>query len=254
MNMLAFSDIESLSVKAAELFLDLSEKTISEKKIFIAGVSGGSTPETLYTLLGSTPFRDNVDWSHIHLFWTDERFVPHDHEESNYRLLYDRLLSRISIPPENIHPVRTDSASPAHAAECYEEEISNFFHLSAGEFPAFDLIMLGMGEDGHTASLFPSSRSLEEKTRLACPVYMKKPNPDRVTLTLPVLNNSKQILFLVAGRSKSKVLKAVLTPEQRHKYPAGMIEPAGGILKWLIDEEAAEELNPEIIRISSDSD
>jgi 6-phosphogluconolactonase len=251
MNMLAFSDIESLSVKAAELFLDLSEKTISEKKIFIAGVSGGSTPERLYTLLGSTPFRDNVDWSHIHFFWADERFVPHDHEESNYRLLYDRLISRISIPPENIHPVRTDSASPAHAAECYEEEISNFFHLSGGEFPAFDLIMLGMGQDGHTASLFPCSKSLNEKTRIAVPVHMKKPDPDRVTLTLPALNNSGQILFLVAGRSKSKVLKAVFDPEQRRKFPAGLIEPYSGSLTWLIDKEAAEELSPEIIRVSS---
>ena len=233
-------DLEALSLRAASIFVSASKNSIAAKKRFAVAISGGSTPRRLYTLLGSEAYRDQVDWQHVHFFWADERCVPKDDEASNFRIAFDALLSKIALPQENIHRIKGEEA-PDKAARDYEEEIRRFFGES--ERPGFDLIILGMGEDGHTASLFPGSKSLEETVKLAIPVYLEKPGKNRITLTLPVLNSADQILFLVAGPSKAAVLSKVLGEGEKKKgFPVGLVRPDHGSMIWLIDQEAARKL------------
>jgi 6-phosphogluconolactonase len=166
--------------------------------------------------------------------------VPKEHEESNFKTAFNRLLSKVPIPDENIHRIRGEE-DPDQAATDYEKEVRRFFGMSG--LPMFDLVILGMGEDGHTASLFPGSNLLKERIRLAAPVYLERPNRNRITLTLPVLNNATQILFLVAGHSKADVVYEILEDgRKRERYPAGLIHPVHGSITWLIDQEAAEKL------------
>ncbi len=234
-------DLEALSIRAASIFVSASRNSIATKRRFAVAISGGSTPRRLYALLGSDAYRREVDWQGVHFFWADERCVPKDDEASNFRMAFDALLSKIGLPQKNIHRIKGEEA-PEKAARDYEEEIRSFF--GGSERPGFDLIILGMGEDGHTASLFPGSKSLEEAVRLAIPVYLEESRKNRITLTLPVLNNADEILFLVAGPSKAVVLPEVLGGGEKKKgFPAGMIRPARGNMTWLIDQEAAGKLN-----------
>jgi len=233
-------DLEALSLRAASIFVSASRDSIVTKKRFAVAISGGSTPRRLYMLLGSEAYRHRVDWPRVHLFWADERCVPKEDEESNFRTAFDALLSKVALPDKNIHRIKGEEA-PDKAAGDYEEEIRRFFGES--ERPRFDLIMLGMGEDGHTASLFPGSKSLEETVRLAIPVYLEEPKKNRITLTLPVLNDADQILFLVTGPSKAAVLSEILGDGEKKKgFPAGLIRLAHGNITWLIDHEAAGKL------------
>jgi 6-phosphogluconolactonase len=233
-------DLEAMSHKAAEMFVRLSTTCVASRGKFSAAISGGSTPRKLYSLLGSAEYSPQVDWQRVHFFWVDERCVPKEHEESNFMTAFDRLLSKISIPGENVHRIKGEE-DPDKAARNYEEEVRRFFGMSG--LPMFDLVILGMGEDGHTASLFPGSNLLNERIRLAAPVYLEKPNWNRITLTLPVLNNATQILFLVAGHSKADVVYEVLgNGRKKERYPAGLIRPVHGSLTWLIDQEAARRL------------
>lgn len=235
------SDSEALSHKAAETFVNGSKKSVAERGRFAAAISGGSTPTRLYTLLGTSAYRDRVDWQHVHLFWVDERCVPKEHEKSNFRIAFDALLSRAPVPDGNIHRIKGEEV-PEKAARDYERVMRRFFGISW--MPMFDLVILGVGKDGHTASLFPGSKSLEETARLAVPVYLDEPDLNRVTLTLPVLNHAFQIVFLVTGRSKADILSAILEDEEKKKrFPAGLVRPVEGSLTWLIDRDAAEKLN-----------
>ena len=237
MRALILPDVEAISHKAAEIFLHLSKQYISSAKRFVVALSGGTTPKRFYELLGSEIFRDVIDWSHVHFFWVDERCVPKEHAESNYNLAFDLFLSKVPHNPSNIHRIKGEEG-PERAASEYEKDMRGFFGTSG--FPVFDLIMLGMGEDGHTASLFPAAESLKEKTRLAIPVYMRKPNSNRVTLTLPVLNNASHIVFLVAGKSKAHIVKEFLAGDKESKqFPAGLINLVKDNIQWLIDREAA---------------
>ena len=229
------SDLEALSLKAAEIFIDLSRRCIASKGKFIVAVSGGSTPERLYTLLGLNSYSRQVDWKYLHFFWVDERFVPPSHKDSNYRLLHDYLLSKISIPQENVHPVRTDMSSPQVSAKNYEEEIKKSFPLSEGSLPAFDLILLGIGKDGHTASLFPDNEVLRETEHLAAPVIDSKHAHHRITLTLPVINSAENVIFLASGKNKAAVVKKVLI-ERDSSLPASLVNPEKGNLIFLIDK------------------
>ena len=234
------SDLETISHQAASLFVKAARNAIDRKMRFVAAISGGSTPTRLYTLLGSAEYSSPVDWQRVHFFWVDERCVPKDHEESNFKTAFDTLLSKITIPGENIHRIRGEE-DPDKAAIDYEENVRKFFGILG--LPMFDLVILGMGEDGHTASLFPGSKSLEEKGRLVVPVYLEKPKINRITLTLPVLNHAAQIFFLVSGRSKATVLFEILGDgHKKDQYPAGLIRPAQGRLLWLIDQEASGKL------------
>jgi len=234
------SNLETLSVRAVSIFVNASKNSIATKKRFAVAISGGSTPRRLYTLLGDEAYRHQVDWQHVHFFWADERCVPQEDEASNFKTALDTLLSRVALPDKNIHRIKGEKA-PDKAARDYEEEIRRFF--GGSERQGFDLIILGMGEDGHTASLFPGSKSLEETVRLAIPVYLGEPKKDRITLTLPVLNNANQILFIVAGVSKAAVLSEIFGNRgKKIGLPAGMIRPAHGKITWLIDQEAAGKL------------
>jgi 6-phosphogluconolactonase len=233
-------NLEALSHCAASFFVSASKNSIATKKRFAVAISGGSTPRRLYTLLGSETYRDRVDWSNVHVFWVDERCLPKEHEESNFKTAFDTFLSKISIPDGNIHRIKGEEF-PGKAAQEYQEDLWKFFGRSG--FPMFDLIILGVGGDGHTASLFLGSKSLDEKIRLAIPVYLEKPNRNRITLTLQVLNNAVQILFLVAGRSKASILSEILGDrEKKKRFPAGLINPVHGYMTWLIDQDAAERL------------
>ncbi len=240
MKILVFPTLEDLSRKAAEIFIETSRICISSKRKFTVAVSGGSTPGRLYALLSSDLYRDKIDWSHTYFFWVDERCVPKEHEDSNYRLVFETLLSKLPIPDDNIHRIKSEK-KPEKAAKAYEEDLKNFFGKSI--LPVFDLTLLGIGQDGHTASLFPNSKALME-TKLAVPVFIEKSQKQRITLTLPVLNNSFHIVMLASGSSKADILYEILCKKEdtRTKYPAGLVRPVKGTILWLLDEEAAKKI------------
>lgn len=233
------TDAEALAHRAAEQFASLAREAVDSRGRFSVTLSGGSTPGQLYARLAEDPFRGQIPWEHIHLFWGDERCVPPGDAGSNYRMAEEILISQVPIPPENVHRLRGELA-PQVAALTYERELQDFF---CGPRPRFDLVLLGLGEDGHTASLFPSSPLLAEKERLVAPAtafYQDRPS-ERVTLTLPAINSGRQILFLVAGSAKAAMVKAVLEgPEDQ--YPAQWVQPTAGQLSWLVDAAAASGL------------
>ncbi len=230
-------DLEAVSNFAANMFVDFSEHYIAAKGRFVVAVSGGSTPARLYALLGSDHYAEKIDWRFVHFFWADERFVPHNHEDSNFRLLHENLLSNIPIPHENIHPVSTNESAHRISAKKYEDEIKSFFPLSQGDLPEFDLILLGIGEDGHIASIFPGSAVLKEIEHLVVSVESKTHMHPRITLTLPVINDALNVIFLVSGKNKASVVKKVLK-ERDTSLPAVMVNPTKGELFFLIDRDA----------------
>jgi 6-phosphogluconolactonase len=230
-------DTDQLSRKAAEQFVALARQAIAAHGRFSVALSGGSTPRALYWLLATGEFSDQLAWRQIHLFWSDERCVPPDHAESNFRMVKESLLSKILIPSENVHRM-IGEIEPAIAAAAYETELRQCFSSSQEKLPRFDLILLGLGEDGHTASLFPHSSVLNETRRLVATTYVEKSNAHRLTLTFPVINNAAQITFLIAGQSKSVIVKEILTTEN-YDYPAARIKPENGHLTWFITQDAA---------------
>jgi len=234
-----FPDINALSRAAAERFVSLSQAAILLHGRFATALSGGSTPRHLYSLLGSSPYCENIDWKRVHIFWADERCVAPSHEDSNYKLVADTMLLKAAVPEGHIHRIHGEEG-PGPAAAMYEEELHRFF--AASPKPVFDLVVLGAGVDGHTASLFPESALLQEKTRDVVPVYREKPEVDRVSLTLPVLNRSAHLLFLVAGDDKADIVHEVLRSGSQKQYPAGRVQPVDGILSWFIDKAAASKI------------
>lgn len=234
------SDLDALSREAAELFIRLSQASIAAHGRFTAALSGGSTPRMFYTLLGADNYRRAVEWDKVHLFWADERIVPPDHPKSSFKLAFETFISSVSLSAENIHRIRGEKDAETAARE-YVKDIRDLFGTEG--MPAFDLVILGVGEDGHTASLFPGSSALAEGNRLAVPVHRDRPDHDRVTLTLPVLNNALHVLFLASGKNKAYVLHDILEKGNRNKYPAGLVKPVHGNLRWLIDTEAASKLH-----------
>jgi 6-phosphogluconolactonase len=230
-----FPDNNSLSGAAADLIVKLVGRSIASRNRFCVALSGGSTPRTLYTLLASVPRKDFLSWERIHVFWADERCVPPEHPDSNYRLAFETLLSRVSLPDGNIHRVRGEQGSDP-AARAYEDELRRFF---GNDRPRFDLVLLGAGEDGHTASLFPGSPALREKELLAVSVHFDPPMHSRVTLTLPVLNDADYVLFLAAGRTKARIVQELIEGLNPDTYPAGLVRPVRGSLHWMLDRDAA---------------
>jgi 6-phosphogluconolactonase len=227
-------DADSLARTAAERFIALAKAALAERGRFRVALSGGSTPLPTYELLAREPFAAQVDWEQVHFFWGDERCVPPDHPESNYRAARAALLDEIAVSPQNIHPIPCQHR-PTRAARLYQEELET----SLGPRGAFDLILLGMGTDGHTASLFPDTTALAEQKRWVTDNYTKKLKAWRVTLTLPAINRARQIIFMVSGATKASTLARVWAGEP---LPAGMVQPASGRLTWLIDQAAASDL------------
>ncbi len=238
-----FPDPLSLSRAAAEQFVSISNQAIQARGLFSITLSGGTTPQLLYTLLGSEPFSERVDWSNTHIFWGDERCVPPDNPESNYLKARQALLDHVPVPEENIHRILAE-LSPEQAAADYEESLLRFFSSLADDEERaqarFDLVLLGMGDDGHTASLFPGTDVIYEETRWVRTLYVDKLAAWRVTLTPAILNRAKNIVFLVAGSGKSYTLQRVIYGSHHpERYPAQVIRAEKGDLMWMIDEAAA---------------
>lgn len=231
------ANIQDLFRVAAEEFVRQARTAIQGKSSFTVALSGGSTPKGLYSLLVSNEtLRGQVPWDKIYFFWGDERQVPPDHPDSNYRMANEAMLSKVSIPPAHVHRIKGENPNANQAAVEYEQTLRDFFKLSIGQIPRFDLILLGLGPDAHTASLFPGTRALHEHRRLVVPNWVGKFYTYRITLTVPVLNNADCVIFLVSGNEKALPLKAVLEgryePEQ---LPAQLIRPSHGRLLWVVD-------------------
>ncbi|MEW6730490.1 MAG: 6-phosphogluconolactonase [Acidobacteriota bacterium] len=232
-------DEEDIFVRAADLFTQLASESVAARGRFSVALSGGNTPHGLYTKLASDLYRNRIDWSRVHLFWGDERSVPVDHKDSNYRMANEALISKISIPSENIYRMSAEEADIGTAAANYEATIRRFFNLQEGSWPRFDLILLGMGDDGHTASLFPGTQALAEKQRIVVKNWVEKFNTNRMTLTAPAINHGRNILFMTAGEKKRGPLKEVLVGVRNPElYPSQLIQPLDGKLIWLVDEAA----------------
>jgi 6-phosphogluconolactonase len=240
------TDVSALAQEAAQRLATLAEEAVQARGVFTLALSGGSTPRALYSVLADDPaFRTRLPWNSIHYFWGDERFVPPDHPDSNFGMTSEVLLSSVPVPPQNIHRVHTELGDPEKTAEDYESELRKFFSTPEGQFPRFDLILLGLGPDGHTASLFPDSPALNEQTRWVVANWVEKFLSYRITMTLPVLNNGAMVMFLVAGEEKAEVVKAVLGGASDKSFPAQLVRPSNGELVWLIDKAAAS-LLPEV--------
>ena len=232
------ADAESLAREAARRFAASVEARARTEPAVRVALAGGTTPRRLYELLATPEFQGRVPWTKLHLFWSDERLVPPDHPESNYRLAREFLLRHAPLPRENVHPVAVQPSAEATAL-AYEQELRAHFRQRRGA-PAFDLILLGLGSDGHTASLFPRAAPLTEKERLVVAAYSPVGGAPRVTLTLPVLNQAHEVFFLVVGEDKAAALR--LAVEAPGTLPAQLVTPRGKLV-WLVDTAAAGQLH-----------
>ncbi len=241
---LVCADPAALNRKAADHFMELAVRYTRQFHQFSVALAGGTTPKSLYSILANDPYRNRIPWQEIHFFWGDERCVPREHPESNFRMTDEIFLSRIPIPTENIHPITVEQDDPVLSAAAYERTLQGFFKLRQGEAPSFDLILLGLGEDGHTASLFPDSPALTETERLAVVARGAGSNRARVTLTLLVVNAAKNILWLVSGAKKRSIVQKIFSKSKdinRRYLPAEMVQPKSGEVLWLMDQAAAGE-------------
>src|SRR5271170_34358 len=221
---------------AAEEFIRAGRAAIGAQGRFTVALSGGSTPKALYSLLAAN--YANFAWNRIFLFFGDERHVPPTDPDSNYRMVQESLLSKITIPAENVFRVPSENPDAADAAADYEAQIRRFFEIKSGEFPRFDLILLGMGPDGHTASLFPDSEALNEQSRLVVANWVAKFNTHRITFTFPVLNRAAEVMFMASGADKTEMLHQVLEGKNTPPFPSQRVQPTDGKLLWMLDEAA----------------
>ncbi|HLZ80752.1 MAG TPA: 6-phosphogluconolactonase [Ktedonobacteraceae bacterium] len=242
MQIAIYPDTHALSSEAAQYIVRLASEAIVTRGRFSIALSGGSTPKVLYALLGDEPYRSQIDWSLVDIFWSDERCVPPDSEDSNYHLALQVLLGKIAIPTNQVHRMPADQADRDAASQAYSADMQLTFGTNG--IPNFDLIQLGMGPEGHTASLFPHQASLHEQRRLVIPVSVPKPPPPRLTFTPPLLNAARHILFLVTGAEKADAVQAVLEGEyQPDEYPAQIVRPSNGEVVWMLDTAAAGKLH-----------
>jgi 6-phosphogluconolactonase len=239
------STIDELFVAAAKEVVQVVVDCRKAGRECRVALAGGSTPRGLYRLLTRDPYRTQLSWNHLRIFWGDERTVPPDHQESNFRMAEEALLSHVPIPSNQVF--RIEGELPAgEAAAKYEAVLREQFRLSSGEVPRFDLIVLGMGPDGHTASLFPGTSAVAESQKLVAAPWVEKLHTHRVTLTPPVLNAAKHVIFLIGGVDKASALQAVLEgPADPARYPAQVVNPPAGHMVWLVNQDAAGLLKTE---------
>jgi 6-phosphogluconolactonase len=233
-------DVASLARRAAQYFVEMAGEAVAWRGSASIAISGGSTPKTAFQLLAdpSQPWRTRMPWDKLDLYWVDERAVPPDDAESNYRMTREALLDHVPLQPEQIHRIKGE-LEPEIAAARYEAELRNGFRLEGAELPRFDLVALGMGADGHTASLFPYTAALKETTRLVTANHVLQKETWRITLTWPVINRANSVFFLVGGADKAEILKEVLTgPYNPERLPSQLIWPASGILTLILDKAA----------------
>ena len=231
------ADAGELALESARRFAELAEGFTNDAGRFTVALSGGSTPKAMFRILAEKPFADAIPWRSIYFFWGDERCVPPDHPDSNYRMAWENLLSKVPVPTENILRIPAEDDDHQRAADVYAETLQKFF---GEEWPRFDLVFLGMGPDGHTASLFPGTAALQARDRIAVANYVEKFQSWRITLSADTINKARNIIFLVAGQDKAPSLKEVIEgPRNPELYPSQLIEPHYGALLWMIDEAAA---------------
>ena len=243
LNIVRVGSSDAVAGSALENFIIKCGEAIAERGVFYVAVSGGSTPGKFFELLGNSEEAKSVDWGKVHVFWVDERCVPPDHEESNYRLAAELFLDKVDIPSANVHRVEAEDKEYGRAVNDYESTIRGVFKVGEGEVPQFDLIFLGMGDDGHIASLFPNSYAFLETDDLVSTVYFMGEKIDRITLTHPVICAAKNLVVLVSGHGKSEIVREVLLGEpDAVKYPAHMLWPVLEKVTWIVDEAAAKHL------------
>lgn len=230
-------DRAALIARSLKVILDKIHSAIQDRGQCTIALSGGSTPKALYEAIAN----QNLPWEKIHVFWGDERYVPADHPDSNQGMARRAWLDKVNIPAANIHPMPTEAGDPSADAQKHSSELQEFFKVSAGEFPVFDIVLLGMGDDGHTASLFPHTDALQVRDRLV--TVGNKDGQPRITFTVPLINQARHVIFIVAGADKQPALAQVFAPEaDEMTYPSRLIQPSGE-LWWLLDESAAVHLN-----------
>ncbi|HXX23816.1 MAG TPA: 6-phosphogluconolactonase [Terriglobia bacterium] len=238
-----FSSLEEMSWAAACAFEDLARLKFVEGKTFYAALSGGLTPRLLYQILAGRALLGRIEWKNVQLFQVDERCVPPDHPDSNYRMIREALLESGDIPPENFHRMQAERTDLEQAAEDYAHELARVLEPCDGQRPRLDIVFLGMGPDGHTASLFPGTAALEEQNVWVRPNYVERLGMRRLTMTLPLLNAAAHVIFMVAGADKAETLRKVLEGPPG-ELPAQRIQPLDGSLSWFLDEAAARKLSP----------
>lgn len=236
-----FADGDEVAREAARRFIELANASIDARDRFSVALAGGSTPKRIYELLAGEEMREQINWSNVHVFFGDERCVPPDDAESNYRMANEALLSRVNLPEQNVHRMRGEGDAVANA-RLYEDELRAYFEDE--NLPSFDLIMLGMGDDGHTASLFPGTTALDVQQAWVTANWVEKFNTFRVTLTVPAINHARCVMFIVTGANKAERLFEVLYgAREPQRLPSQLIQPQQGSLEWFLDEAAAAKLN-----------
>lgn len=239
-NIHIFETPNDVAYAAAQRFVDLVNDCIQRKGFFCVALAGGTTPRRLYELLATDAFKDKIDWSRTHIFFGDERAVPADHPDSNFRMANEALLKKVSIPLENVHSM-TGAGDVVENARNYERELRDFF--STSEWPGFDLVLLGLGKDAHTASLFPETAALQERRLWVVANWVEELSSYRLTLTAPAINAAANVEFLVTGADKAVALAAVLEgPVDTKRLPAQLVQPPKGNLSWIVDAAAASQL------------
>lgn len=235
------NDINELSKNVADFIVENIQEVLKKKDRFAIALSGGSTPEKLHHLLASETYKNKIDWSRLHVFWGDERFVPFNDSRNNAKMVFDTLLNFVPVPKEQIHIMQTENISPEKSAEAYEKILDQYFLKSPN---TFDLIILGMGDDAHTLSLFPGKTEvIFEEKRQAVSLWLESQNMYRITLTHPIANKASVIVFLASGNKKAKALAHVLNGNYDPAlYPSQIINPVNGELHWFVDKEAAQDL------------
>ncbi len=239
-------DADAMARLAADTVVKIAQKTVEERGTCRIALSGGATPKRLYTLLAdrSEPFRTAFPWHRLHLFFGDERHVPPSHADSNFRVAREAMLAEGLVPRDHVFRIRAENTEAAHAASDYERTLKREFQVPEGIFPRFDLVLLGLGQDGHTASLFPESEALKETRRYCVANWVEAFRTWRITLTFPVLNRATNVVFLVSGEEKAFAVNEVLKGARNvTQYPAQGVAPDNGKLLWLLDAPAAKLLN-----------
>jgi len=225
--------------RGAELFYEIYRRSVNRDGHFSVVLSGGNTPLGVYSTLANPEWRSRIDWNKVDLFWGDERFVSPDDPQSNYGSVRARLLNHLPIPGESVHPIPTQNGSPEESASQYEKAIRTFFDSGVRREPRFHLILLGMGDDGHTASLFPGCFGPDEKTRWVVATYVNRLASWRITMTIPLINQAETIMVMAKGKKKGEILSRIQDPALSEPYPVARIRPLKGELLFLIDEEVA---------------
>jgi len=239
-----FTDAQDLAREAADLFVWLGGQAISGSGRFRVALSGGSTPKAIHAMLAGPAFAGQLDWRRVEFYFGDERCVPPDHAESNYGMAAATLFQPLQIKPEQVFRMTGEAADPAQAARDYEALLRARFGCPAPGWPRFDLVLLGMGDDGHTASLFPGTPALQERERLVVTNQSPRGIPNRLTFTAPLINQAREVLFLVSGAAKASVVRTVLEGQDVDpaRFPSRLIRPVEGRLLWFLDGAAAAEL------------